>query len=74
MYTQEENYALQQYKLDLLEEKSDLTALKVASYKRLSERYFNSKVKEWRFKEGYLVLRKVGINTKEVNARVLRPN
>ena len=32
------------------------------------------KVKERRFKEGDVVLRKVEINTKEVSARVLGPN
>ena len=71
MYNQEENFALQQYKLDLLEEKRDLVAQRVTSYKRRSERYFNSKVKEMRFKEGDLVLRKVGINTKEVSTRMV---
>ena len=55
-YDQEENHALQCYKLDLLEEKCDLAALRIASYKRRSERYFNSKVKERMFKEGDLVL------------------
>ena len=74
MYNEEENFALQRYEIDLLEEKRDLAALRVASYKRQSERYFNSKVKERRFKEGDLVLQKVEINTKEVNAGVLRPN
>ena len=74
MYDQEENFKLQRYELDLLEEKCNLTALRVASYKRQSERYFNSKVKEKRFKEGDLVLRKVGINTKEVSAEVLGPH
>ena len=74
MYNQVENFTLQRYELDLLEEKHDLAALRVAFYKRRSERYFNSKVKERRFKEGDLVLRKVRINTKEVNAGVLEPN
>ena len=49
-YDQEENFALQRYELDLLEEKCNLAALKIALYKRWSERYFNSKVKERRFK------------------------
>ena len=40
----------------------------------MTERDFNSKVKEKRFKEGDLMLRKVLPNTKEVNARVLGPN
>ena len=62
------------YELDLLEEKRDLAALRTASYKRRSERYFNSKVKEKRFKKGDLVLRKVLPNMKEVNVGVLRPN
>ena len=55
-YNQEENFALQRYEHDLLEEKCDLAALRITSYKRQSERYFNSKVKERRFKEGDLVL------------------
>ena len=73
-YSPEENHALICYEFDLLEEKRDLMALRIASYKRQSERYFNSKVKKRRFKEGNLVLRKVLPNTKEVNVGVLRPN
>ena len=73
-YSQEENHTLMCYELDLLEEKRDLATLRTALYKRRSERYFNSKVKEKRFKEGNLVLRKALPNTKEVNARVLGPN
>ena len=71
-YNPEENHALMCYELDLLEEKRDLAALRTTSYKRWSERYFNSKVKERRFKECDLVLRKV--LPKKVNARVLWPN
>ena len=63
-YSQEENHALMCYELDLLEEKRDLAALRIALYKWRSERYFNSKVKEKRFKEGDLVLRKVLPNTR----------
>ena len=73
-YDQEQNHALQCYELDMLKEKRDLAALRISSYERRSERYFNSKVKERRFKEGNLVLRKVLPNTKEVNAGVLGPN
>ena len=73
-YNQEENHALQCYELDLLEQKCDLAGLKIASYKRQSESYFNSKVKDRRSKEGNLVLRKVLPNTKEANYGVLRPN
>ena len=73
-YNQEENHALQCYELDLIEEKRDLVALIITSYKRRSKKYFNSKVKEKRFKESDLVLRKVLPNTKEVNAGVLGPN
>ena len=72
-YNLEENHALIYYELDLLEEKCHLVALRTASYKRRSEMYYNSKVKERRFKEGDLV-RKVLPNTKEVNSRVLGPN
>ena len=73
-YSPKENRALMCYEFDLLEEKRDLAALRTASYKRQSKMYFNSKVKERRFKEGDLVLRKVLPNTKEVNAGVLGPN
>ena len=60
--------------LDLFEENRDLVALRTALYKWRFERYFNSKVKERRFKDGDLVLRKILPNTKEVNVGVLRPN
>ena len=73
-YNPEENFALQRYELDLLEEKRDLAALRIASYKQRSERYFNSKVKERRFKEGDLVLRKINSTTKDTSAEVLDPN
>ena len=73
-YNSEENHAFMCYKLDLLEENYDLTALRTASYKWRSERYFNSKVKEKKFKESDLVLRMVLPNTKEVNVGVLGPN
>ena len=33
-YNQEENFALQRYELDLLKEKRDLAALRIASYKQ----------------------------------------
>ena len=73
-YDQGENHAFMSYELDLLEEKRDLATLRVTSYKRRSERDFNSKVKERRFKEGDQVLRKVLPNTKEVNTEALGPN
>ena len=72
-YNLEENHALMCYELDLLEEKRDLAALRTTLYKRQSERYFNSKVKQKRFKEGDLVLINVLPNTKKVNAGVLGP-
>ena len=55
-YDLEENHAIQWYELDRLEEKRDLPTLRIASYKRRSERYFNSKVKKKRFKKGDLIL------------------
>ena len=60
--------------LDLLKEKCDLAALRIDSYKRRFKRYFNSKFKERRLKEGDLVLQKVLPNTKEVNVGVLGSN
>ena len=73
-YNQDEYHTLIRYELDLLEEKRDLAALRTASYKWRFERYFNSKVKEKRFKEGDLMLKKVLPNMKEVNVEVLGPN
>ena len=60
--------------LDLLEETRARALLRVAAYQQRSARYFNSKVKDRRFKVGDLVLRKVMQNTKEINAGVLGPN
>ena len=73
-YNQIENHALISYELDLLQEKRDLAALGITSYKKRSERYFNSKVKERRFEIGKLVLIKVLPNTREINAGTLGPN
>ena len=53
-YDLEENHALQCYKLNLLEKKRDLTALRIASYRRQSERYLNSKFKEKGLKKATL--------------------
>ena len=73
-YNKEENFALQQYELDLLEEKLDLAALRIAPYKWRYKRYLNLKVKKRRFNEGDLVLRKINSNTEVTSTRVLRPN
>ena len=53
-YDLEENHAFQCYELDLLEKKRDLTALRIASYRRQSERYLNSKFKEKGLKKATL--------------------
>ena len=71
-YDQAGNQTLQCYELNLLEEKCDHAALRITSYKNWFES--NSKVKEIRFREGDLVLRKVLPNTKEVNVGVLGSN
>ena len=73
-YNQEENCALRRHELDLLEENCDMAILRIACYKQRSERYFNLKVKERRFKKNDLVLRKINSTTKDVSAGVLRPN
>ena len=73
-YNQDTNHELMCGELDLLEETRAQALLRVIEYQQRSARYFNSKVKERRFKVGDLVLRKVIQNTKEINAGVISPN
>ena len=72
-YNQETNHELICGELDLLEETQAQALLHVAAYQQRSARYFNSKVKERRFKVRDLVLRKVMQNTKELNEGALGP-
>ena len=59
--------------LDLLEERRHNASLRVAAYQQTSARYFNSKVKQRGFRVGDLVLRRVMLNTRELNAGSLGP-
>lgn len=60
--------------LDLLEEKRDEAALRVAAYKQKMAKYYNSRVKTRRFAVGDLVLRKVTQATQDRIKGKLRPN
>ena len=55
----EQDFILQQRKLDFLEEKRCYSQLRLVAYQCRTARYFNSKVKPRRFQVEDLVLRKV---------------
>ena len=73
-YTQLQNEVLMKNKLDLLEEKRELTKLRITSYQQQTTHYYNSKVKVKQFQLRYLVLRKVLQTTQEVGTGALGPN
>ena len=70
----EDNEVKLRTNLDLLEEKQDKVAEKVATYQCKIARHFNKKVRIRNFKEGDLVLRKVTQNTRKRSDGVLAPN
>ncbi|KFK32352.1 hypothetical protein AALP_AA6G230500 [Arabis alpina] len=60
--------------LDFLNERRDQALIRIANYQNAAARYYNSKVRERRFREGDLVLREVFQNTAERNAGKLGAN
>ncbi|XP_075089917.1 uncharacterized protein LOC142171460 [Nicotiana tabacum] len=59
--------------LELLDDRSDLAHLRMETQKKIIEIYYNRKANLCYFKVGYLVLRKVTQNTRELNAGKLGP-
>ncbi|CAE5960381.1 unnamed protein product [Arabidopsis arenosa] len=60
--------------LDLIDERRDSALVRMQNYQNATARYYNSHVKQRRFHEGDLVLRKVFQNTAELNAGKLGAN
>nr|XP_033510364.1 uncharacterized protein LOC117275111 [Nicotiana tomentosiformis] len=58
---------------ELLDERRDLAHIRMAAQKQRIERYYNRRANLYYFKVGYLVLRKVTQNTRELNAGKLGP-
>ena len=58
-YHEEQNNDELCTELDLVEEKRAQACIRVSAYQQVTARYYNSRVKEWRFKEGELVLKSV---------------
>ncbi|XP_070005416.1 uncharacterized protein [Nicotiana sylvestris] len=59
--------------LELIDERMDLAHIRMAAQKQRIERYYNRKANLRYFKVGYLVLRKVAQNTRELNAGKFGP-
>ena len=60
--------------LDLVNERRDRALVRIQNYQHEAAKYFNSYVRNQRFNEGELVLRKVFQNTAERNAGKLGTN
>ena len=73
-YDQPTNEQLLLETLDSVEESREKAQLRVAAYQQKIAKYFNSKVRERKFKIGDLVLRRVFLNTRDPAAGVLGPN
>ena len=73
-YNQEENHALLEESLDLIEETRRNSQLINAAYQQKMTQYFNKKVRGRQFLVGDLVLRRVFAATRDPNAGVLGPN
>ncbi|XP_074374009.1 uncharacterized protein LOC141714388 [Apium graveolens] len=73
-YIKEEAEVKQRLYLDLLEETSENSRLRLATYQQRVARYYNKKVKGQLLKVGDLVLRKVMPNIKNPQHRVFGAN
>ena len=60
--------------LDLVNERRDRALVRIQNYQHTAAKYYNSNVRNHRFNEGELVLRKVFQNTAERNAGKLGTN
>ena len=73
-YNQDENHALLEESLDLIEETRRNSQLINTAYQQRMTQYFNKKVRGRQFLVGDLVLRRVFAATRDPNAGVLGPN
>ena len=72
-FDKENNESKLRFNLDLLDEKKEWAEVHQAAYKHQVAIYYNQRVKHISFLLGDLVLRKVTLSTKELNARKLGP-
>ncbi|GFS43662.1 hypothetical protein Acr_00g0086270 [Actinidia rufa] len=72
-FNKENNEAELRLKLDLLNEKRERAEVRQAAYKHQVAKYYNERVKHMSFLPSDLVLRKVTLPTKELNAGKLDP-
>ena len=60
--------------LDLINENRDRALIRIQNYQHAATKYYNSNVRDRRFNEGDLILRKFFENTAERNAGKLGAN
>ena len=73
-YSKQENEVALLKNLDLLEEKRDRAAIRLATQKNVVAKYYNSRVRPRSFLPRDLVLRKIFQNTQEPGVRAFGPN
>ena len=71
-FDEETNTSLLATERDMIEERKEVVRIRMESQKQCIVRYYNSKVRERKFKVGETVLRQVFQNTKEPGAGALR--
>ena len=71
---EEQNNAMMLNNLDLINERRDQALVRIQYYQHAAAQYYNSNVRNRKFNEGELVLRKVFQNTTEQNAGKLGAN
>ena len=70
-FDEETNTSLLAGERDMIEERREVVRIRMEAQKQRMVRYYNSKVRERKFKVGDTVLRQVFQNTKEPGARAL---
>ena len=70
-FDEETNTSLLAAERDMIEERREVARIRIESQKQRMARYYDSKVKERKFKVGDTVLRQVFQNTKEPGAGAL---
>ena len=73
-FSEEDNDILLALASDLLKEKHEKAQLRATTLQQIVAKHYNSKVRLRHFTKGYLVLRRIFINTKEKGVGVLGPN
>ena len=70
-FDKENNKTELRLNFDLFDERREKAEIRQAAYKHWATKYYNQRVKHRSFLPGDLVLRKVTLSTKELNARKL---